>query len=588
MNLIKKTKVKVIKYVFCGFCVLAILFLSLELSKVNLSVPLQYSGDEVFNQSAIKGIMDNGWYLENKYLGAPSSGDLYKFPMADNLHFFIMKLMTIFTKNSAVVINLFFILGFFLTAFTSLYVFERFKFSYFLSLTGALLYTFMPYHMIRNVGHLFLASYYIVPLSILLILWIGKEEISFLKRDEKSKKIKLSINAKGWMSIAICVLTAMANIYYAFFACFLIVVSTIFETLNSKENTKKKLAIFGTGIFLVTLVILVMAINLIPNFVNEKSYKLNLENVHRDPFEAEYYGMKISQLILPTNNNKIDFLRSIKESVDQYPLTNENSRASIGMMATIGFFFLLLVLFLKNNVLKERSDILYKLSALNLSCILLATIGGFGSLLALFFAYIRCYNRISIFIAFLSIFALLCILEYIFSKKIFKKNYLLPYFLLITIVAFGMFDQATVTFDNRQLVEWYVQDSEFIKKVEASLPNNSMVFELPYICFPECRPMVRIDSYDQFKPYLHSKNIRWSAGTFKNTKEDLVRKEISSKSPVEVLKSLSDLGFSGLLIDTFGYEDKGEKITSDFENVLKKKPLVSDDDRYYFFKLSSN
>src|SRR5690349_20493640 len=72
-------------------CCLLILCWSLRLWRADLSVPLAYSGDSLFMQHLVKGLIENGWYMHNDSLSAPGSLDAHDFPMTDGLHFVLLK-----------------------------------------------------------------------------------------------------------------------------------------------------------------------------------------------------------------------------------------------------------------------------------------------------------------------------------------------------------------------------------------------------------------------------------------------------------------------------------------------------------------
>jgi phosphoglycerol transferase len=59
-----------------------------------MAIPFSYSGgDEILHGTLTKGVMDNGWYLHNRYLRMPAGLNLYDFPVGDNFHLIWMKLI---------------------------------------------------------------------------------------------------------------------------------------------------------------------------------------------------------------------------------------------------------------------------------------------------------------------------------------------------------------------------------------------------------------------------------------------------------------------------------------------------------------
>jgi hypothetical protein len=57
-------------------------------------------------------------------------------------------------------------------------------------------------------------------------------------------------------------------------------------------------------------------------------------------------------------------------------------------------------------------------------------------------------------------------------------------------------------------------DRQFVAQMEATLPAGAMVFQLPIMEFPEV-PAPGVPPYDHFRPYLFSKQLRFSFGSMK-------------------------------------------------------------------------
>src|SRR5947199_5240113 len=72
---------------------LLILTAALRLWRADLYIPLSSKGDSLLTQLWIKGMLENGWYLSNPSLGAPFGQEMHDYPMADGLHFGLMKLV---------------------------------------------------------------------------------------------------------------------------------------------------------------------------------------------------------------------------------------------------------------------------------------------------------------------------------------------------------------------------------------------------------------------------------------------------------------------------------------------------------------
>lgn len=113
-----------------------------------------------------------------------------------------------------------------------------------------------------------------------------------------------------------------------------------------------------------------------------------------------------------------------------------------------------------------------------------------------------------------------------------------------------------------------------------------MIFQLPYVPFPEYPPVNRMSDYSHFRAYLHSKDLRWSYGAIKGREVDGWQRMVASMPVDEMLKALSQKGFEGIYLDSHGFEDSGANLMSDIKRVLGTEPLVSDNQRLYFFDMT--
>jgi hypothetical protein len=147
-------------YLICIIvCILTLVWV-MKLWRMDLNIPLGYGGDSLFYSMCIKGVADNGWFLSNNYIGAPYGMNLYDFPMSDNLHFVIIKFLLFIVPNWVTTLNIYYLITFPLTALTTMIVLRQFKISYPIAILGSILYTFLPYHFMRGISHLFLAAYH--------------------------------------------------------------------------------------------------------------------------------------------------------------------------------------------------------------------------------------------------------------------------------------------------------------------------------------------------------------------------------------------------------------------------------------------
>lgn len=551
----------------------------LNLWTVDLTIPFSYSGDAVFNLAFVKSIIQNGWYQVNFYLGAPYTSELYDYPMGgDNFHHFSFKVLSFFTHNPALILNLYYLLSFPLVTITSLFVFRRFNLSIGVSVLLSLLYTFLPYHFLRGTHHLFLAAYYMVPIAILIGFYILIGKQIFFKREQSNKKIRIDFSKRSIWAIIACIIIASSGVYYSFFTCLLFGIAGVIASIE-----KKDILTFLRTCFFCSLILLVSVINIAPNIIYNKVNGPNPMVAQRMPIEAEWYGLRIGQLLLPVSGHRIKEFASIKNKYYHLLNFNENDSATIGVLAGVGFLMLLAILIFQ---LGRKQELLLHLSRLNIVAILFATIGGFGAIFSLMIIpAIRGQNRISVFIAFFALFALGILLDFLLKKV---KRRELKLLILSILLILGILDQTTAYYkiSQEEIKKQYLADKEYFQKIEMPFSEKSMFLQLPYFSFIENGPIFEMNDYDHIKPFIHSKKFtRWSYGTSKGRKADQMVRFISSLDPEYLVETASKIGFSGIYIDRFGYGDKALGLEGKLSNLLGRSPVVSNNSRYSFFSL---
>ena len=545
-------------------CVL-ILFVFYKLWRADLRVPFQYNGDALLHAMFIRGMIDNGWYWQNPSIGAPNGLQMYDFPAVDNAGAVVLWLISLFTHDAFRVLNIFYLLTFPLVTISALYVLRRFNVPYLIALCCSLLYAFLPYHFMRNESHLFLSAYYLIPLAAMVVLWVAGAELVW-----RSQKFVLSA--------VICVIVGSSGIYYPFFTCYLLLIAGTLAALKLH-----KLRPLAMALVLVVITSATVLINLSPSLIY--IYRHGDEKVvQRGPAEAEFYGLKISALLLPITGHRIKLFDRAKRFHNSQTLLTENDTATLGIFGSIGFLGLLVQLLRRRDLIEStKPELLHHLSVLNILAVLLGTVGGFGFLFAvLISSSIRSYTRISTFIAFFSLLAIAVALEWIH-----QRTRIAFYVLLVVVLAGGILDQTT-----RAYVPYYsgtkadfLSDEDFIKRVEASVAPRAMIFQLPYVPFPEHPKVHAMVDYDHFRAYLHSRNLRWSYGTIKNRDDDLAQQRVASLPAEEFVNALAFAGFSGVYLDRHGYEDGGAAKEAELANVLRSQPLLSSNGRLLFFNL---
>ena len=125
--------------------------------------------------------------------------------------------------------------------------------------------------------------------------------------------------------------------------------------------------------------------------------------------------------------------------------------------------------------------------------------------------------------------------------------------------------------------------NDFFSKAEESLSKGAMVYQLPYLDFPEVSSTY---DYKHFIGYLFTDTLKWSYGGVKGRNVKAGELNIDQGMSYRFLAAIKDAGFEAVYIDLDGYEDGGNQALL-FYNQLGVKPLISDDGKLYLFDISA-
>lgn len=552
----------------------------MKLWHADLSIPWCDAPDAVLMQMWLKGIAENGWYLTNHSLGAPAGMFMHDFPMADSLHFFLLKLLLMITHSGPAAANLYYALGFPAAAMAAAAIMRSLGISWPSAVVAGVLYSLLPYHFMRQ-SHLFLAAYYLVPPAVLVAVWLSLDSVRWpWSRDASANGGR----RKFYTSALVLLLISAAGVYYAFFTCYLLLVAAAVAVINRRT--------FRPAIIAATLVALTAAgvlVNVSPSLRYWRKNGTNAEVARRPVDDTVYLGLKIGQLVLPTPQHRLRPFRDVRWDYDSLAFGwGEQQGAALGAVGTCGFLFLLGLLVYRQPV-GEQWRICTCLATLNLSCVLLATIGGFGSLFSLFVdPSIRAYNRISIFISLFALAAAAMLLDRLRAWWLGKGGRHWPVVALWALLLVGgVIDQAGrgLVPDYARLAADFRSDADFVVRVEQRLEPDAMVFQFPYFPFPEFLGPHRLINYQHFRPYLHSRRLRWSHGAMKGRFEDLWQRMVSGLPVDEQVRTIEGRGFCGITIDRNGYDDRAADLEAALTSLVGPPALVSADGHLSFFML---
>ncbi|MFL5339597.1 MAG: hypothetical protein ACJ8F7_05455 [Gemmataceae bacterium] len=516
-------------------------------------VPLEYDGDALFMQALVQTAVEQPWYLDTPRLGGPQGQAMYDYPCADTLDILLVKIVGLFDRRPAVVFNLVYVLSFPLAALAMLVAGRRLGLGWPAAIAAAVLFAFIPYHAMRGQRHLFLATYFPVPLTVTVLVELAMGGLPFFPETEPGPVRFRVWDRDALWAVLIILLTGMTNPYYGFFTLLLLLVAGLVDAL-----TRRRWPGLISAMILFGILAAAITANCLPSIVYQWGHGTNVRAHLRGREEPELYGLKLSHLVLPTADHRSDYGRSVERfyHAEFRPLENENRFAALGAVAAAGFVALLIAVLVQ----RRFSARTVALARLNLAAYLIGVLGGGGVLISLAYAQFRAYNRISIFIG---CFALLTVAGWIdvgLKRPGRPAARAVALALLTMLVAFGVWDGATRRLTPLPAVaQQWDADAAFVRQVEERLPPNALVFQLPVSTFPETPAVHDLSHYRSLVGYLHSERLRWSAGAMRGRPPAAWQAEaggeLQEADTLEVgLAELKRAGFHALWIDWSGYD----------------------------------
>jgi phosphoglycerol transferase len=133
-------------------------------------------------------------------------------------------------------------------------------------------------------------------------------------------------------------------------------------------------------------------------------------------------------------------------------------------------------------------------------------------------------------------------------------------------------------------------DREFTANMEAALPKDAMVFQLPVTT---AGPVPGVSASDHFRPSLYSTSLRYSVGGNVGRKggnwqklweqaaftgaaldQQKQRIQLNPRNFEAGVQKLRELGFSGLYVNRNGYPDGGKGIEETLKQLGYTKPPI--------------
>lgn len=570
----------------------ALTAVALQLWKADLSVPLTYRGDALPVAAHFKTVFEEGWYESQPRLGAPAGQVYHDFPTADNLNLVFAKIIRLFTDNWAIGMNVYFLLGFLLIAAAAVWFLRRCGVSPWITIALSTLYALAPYHFIRGQSHLWLASYYMVPLAMgLLVMVLRSEPLWALS--QKYTGVRRWLLSPAAATVLITGLLATSSSYYSVFFLILLATTGLFCLIRDRSWRR-----FWGAAMAGVVTVIVMIINMIPDSIYGWINGQNPMGLERSAGEAEFFALKLSQLLLPWPGHRITALGSLRQQYDA-AYVSLGEQPALGLIGALGLVVAMLTVgylaFARSRRVEHKAlpaslDLVAGLSGLVFVAFIFSTLGGLSTIISVFTSSIRGWNRMSIVIAILCLAIVGLVIDALIarSKRVAWRK---PIAIVAAgaLLVVGFIDQTPGDSDREYAgnAQTFHSDADYFAQVQDALPEGAMVLVLPQIPFPESNAATGLLASDQLIPYLHTSTVRWSVGGIKGRPQSDWSGELEQYGLENVAVLGATAGFSGILVDRAAGVDGAAELEQAVAESTGAEPLVSGSQRFAFYSLDS-
>jgi len=514
-------------------------------------------------------------------LNAPFTANWTDWPSLDELHgLALLILANLFGVFGG--INAALLLGHLLAAGTFYGVARASGCSQLWSFVGGLAYGLSPFMFAQSPHHSAVQWAWHVPLFTLVWRWVATDP----GIEPWSRRFK--------QATGIGLLTGLLNVYYTNIFCQLTLLGAAIRSLRTRARPAllSALAVIGAA-----------AIGFAVSNFDTWTYKAvngpNEGALVREYKWLEIYGLKIVDLFIPPVHHRSDALRSFGiEHRKQAVLNDEDGSPYQGIVGLACLLWLAGTAITRIASGREKE---VPIEAWWVLWIVLAfTTGGLNAIVgALGFTMFRTGARYSIVILAITLLwaarqltSMQADAEAKTGQMAAPRLWMAGAALLCGLILWDQVPQAPTAATIDAITRQVEADREFTEQMEAALPAGAMVFQLPVMDFPEA-PIPGVPPYDHFRPYIFSKQLRFSFGSHKGREREKWQQQlqnllVAGAAPDQEAKKirfntdnvrravdeLKKLGFAAIYVNRNGFPDRGKGLEEALLEIGYDKPPI--------------
>lgn len=512
--------------------------------------PVELAGDGTSVTAWVAAVSGVGSAGVNPHLGAPFGQNLSWWSTGDFIHLSAIKALGwLLAPTDAAAV--YFLLGFPLAAATMTWLARRLGANPAAAVCVGVLFAVLPGHQTRY-PHLFLASYWTVPISMWLVLAAASGRSIWPSRATGARD--RSVGADRAVTVVAVLTTAWSGAYYLVFTLAVLAVVVVLRQLRhlaARPVAEAAVATLAAGALAATTVLLDWSNRSVDQLTGPAPGS-------RSPMESELFAGRLIDLLLPWTHHRVETLALISQTYRGASLDPPTEEMSLGLVAGIGV--LVAIVAAARLALGRRGPSEPAMCGV-VAAVAFAfyTKGGLGSVTALFgLASIRAWSRMSVIIAACG----LLVVAWVLTQAAVKWRGTTATVICAAVAVVGVLDQT-----NEAVAPAYAAHRAVLADVravtdvlDARLEKNCMVFQAPVITYPENSPRHRIAGYELLLPYVAGSRLRYSYGAMRGTAAADWQLGLRDDDPQRLIDDVTAVGFCALLVNRAGYPATGSAL----------------------------
>lgn len=559
-----------------------------------LRVPLSYIGDGLVTTSLVKGIADNGWWLNNPALGAPFGQQQHDYPHGgESLQLLVFRVMSIVSQDPGTLVNVYYFAGFAVLAAVTYLVMRSLGAGAVTGAVASLSFTLLPYHFERGTSHLFRSTYVSVPLAALLLIWALDPERYLVARGHDGAWLRHLRRNRLAAALGLVAVIASTETMTTSFTMATLVGAGLVMSIFARDW--RRLAVPAT--FAVLLLVAFMLASA-PTLLFHAREGSNEVAARRTPEESAIYGLRVARFVIPPADHPIEQLARLGDKNTEFPDGTERGTwmGFVGLAGFLGGLYVALTWTPRNRPGGDTAPApeaqeglpdpppVYLAGLVIVVATLIGASEGFSKVAAVIgLSQVRTWNRISVLIAFFAFFLVAIAID---SWRRYQRTRPAlrviggAVVLLLILADLGVLNRRQT--DHGPSTARFRSDEVLVREIERTLPPDAAVFQLPVASYPEDSSIL---DYDLMRLYLHSSTLRWSHGGVEGRPRADWREHFDAGDLEPSLEGLLGMGFDGLTVYRPAYGPDAPELEQDLTELLAVEPVVSPDGSTAFFDM---